>query len=165
MARPIPLPSRLCCHALKSAGPFLGVPRTVSRKVGHAWSPYPHQVGGYPRLNEGAGPEPGSPLCLETRLRGGHSPLAVLGRRHHLPPHPSSPTLRMCARLAPSSRPLPSLFVALLFLLVFPWPSPPWVINDATHHAPRLSPWPPLEMTGWRKAPCLHVPPRVPNYA
>ena len=42
MARPIPLPSRLCCHALKSAGPFLGVPRTVSREVGHAWSPYPH---------------------------------------------------------------------------------------------------------------------------
>ena len=39
--------------------------------------------GGYPRLNEGTGPEPGSPLCLETRLRGGHrpcSPLAVLER-------------------------------------------------------------------------------------
>ena len=35
----------------------------------------------------------------------------------------------MSARLAPSTRPLPLLFVALLFLLVFPWPSPPWVIN------------------------------------
>ena len=27
-------PLRLCCHALKFAGPFLGVPRTVSREVG-----------------------------------------------------------------------------------------------------------------------------------
>ena len=35
----------------------------------------------------------------------------------------------MSARLAPSSRPLPLLFVALLFLFVFPRPSPPWVIN------------------------------------
>ena len=35
----------------------------------------------------------------------------------------------MSARLAPSSRPLPSLFVAFLFLFVFPRPSPPWVIN------------------------------------
>ncbi len=33
------------------------------------------------------------------------------------------------ARLAPSSRPLPLLFVVLLFLCVFPLPSPPWVIN------------------------------------
>ena len=34
-------------------------------------------------MNEGTGPEPGSPLCLENRLRGGHrpwSPLAVLER-------------------------------------------------------------------------------------
>ena len=35
----------------------------------------------------------------------------------------------MSARLAPSSRPLPLLFVAFLFLFVFPRPSPPWVIN------------------------------------
>ena len=34
-------------------------------------------------MNEGAGPEPGSPLCLKTRLRGGRrpwSPLAVVRR-------------------------------------------------------------------------------------
>ena len=35
----------------------------------------------------------------------------------------------MSARLAPSSRPLPSLFVAFLSFFVFPWPSPPRVIN------------------------------------
>ena len=35
----------------------------------------------------------------------------------------------MSARLAPSSRPLPLLFVAFLFLFVFTWPSPPGVIN------------------------------------
>ena len=35
----------------------------------------------------------------------------------------------MSARLAPSSRPLPLLFVALLSLLVSPWPSTAWVIN------------------------------------
>ena len=35
----------------------------------------------------------------------------------------------MSARLAPSSRLLPLLFVAFLFLFVFLWPSPPWVIN------------------------------------
>ena len=35
----------------------------------------------------------------------------------------------MSARLAPSSRPLPLLFVAFLFLFVPPRPSPPWVIK------------------------------------
>ena len=35
----------------------------------------------------------------------------------------------MSARLAPSSRPLPSLFVAFLPFFVFPWPSPLRVIN------------------------------------
>ena len=34
----------------------------------------------------------------------------------------------MSARLAPSSRPLPSLFVAFLSFFVFPWPSPLRVI-------------------------------------
>ena len=38
---------------------------------------------------------------------------------------PSASTPPLC----PSSRPLPSLFVAFLFLFVFPRPSPPWVIN------------------------------------
>ena len=35
----------------------------------------------------------------------------------------------MSARLAPSSRPLPSLFVAFLPFFVLPWPSPLRVIN------------------------------------
>ena len=35
----------------------------------------------------------------------------------------------MSARLAPSSRPLPSLFVAFLPIFVLPWPSPLRVIN------------------------------------
>ena len=43
--------------------------------------------------------------------------------------HPSSPCWRMSARLAPSSRPLPLLFVAFLSLFVFPWLSLLWVIN------------------------------------
>ena len=83
VTRPIPIPSGLCCHAPRIAGPFPCVPRAVAREVGHAWSPYPHQRGTRDRINEGAGPEPGGPLCLETRRRGGHrpwSPLAVLER-------------------------------------------------------------------------------------
>ena len=51
---------------------------------------------------------------------------ATLSRRGR---EQSSPTWRMSARRAPSSRPLPLLFVAFLFLFVFPRPSPPWVIN------------------------------------
>ena len=35
----------------------------------------------------------------------------------------------LSARLAPSSRPLPSLFVAFLPFFVLPWPSPLRVIN------------------------------------
>ena len=45
------------------------------------------------------------------------------------PRPPSSPCWRMSARLAPSSRPLPLLFVAFLSFFVFPWPSPLRVIN------------------------------------
>ena len=57
-----------------------------------------------------------------------------------LAPHPPSPYWRMSARLTPSSRPLPSLFVAFLPFFVLPWPSPIRVINviiiDMTGAAP-----------------------------
>jgi hypothetical protein len=58
-------------------------------------------------------------------------PGLILSRLHVCPrPRPpSSLCWRMSARLAPSSRPLPSLFVAFLSFFVFPWPSPPRVIN------------------------------------
>ena len=55
--------------------------------------------------------------------------------------------LRMSARLAPSSRPLPLLFVAFLSLFVCPRPSPPWVINviikpTSLAYKKRTTPWP-----------------------
>ena len=42
-------PSRLCCHALRSAGPLLGVPRTVSRGGGGGGGVYYRAVTGEAR--------------------------------------------------------------------------------------------------------------------
>ena len=83
--------------------------------------------------------QPSAPSLPRPSARNKHAHhLYALNLSHHIlflnkahrqsKPHPSSLPRRMSARLDPSSGHLPSLFVALLSLLVSPRPSPPWVI-------------------------------------
>ena len=61
----------------------------------------------------------------------------------------------MSARLAPSSRPLPSLFVAFLPFFVFPWPSPLRVINVIIIAQALLAPAPAAVMLTYLRSPAF----------